>query len=488
MWTRVLRRLAWLVVALIGAACTAPPAPRPDVIFILIDTLRADRLGCYGSERGVTPFLDSLAKESFVFRRAYAQSSWTNPSVASLFTSRFPSQHRATGKPRTSPAPAPSEVTLAEALRAHGYATAAFVANGGLFGRARGPKTPELGFAQGFDLYRMYGGSWVPPRGPKRRFRHTRAGEINVHALSWLAARSKEDRRPLFLYLHYMEPHSPYAPSPVALARVGRDRAALQRVNAHNWLWNRGDVDQAEVDMLADIYDAEVLSVDGSVRVLLNRLRRLGYLDHAIVIVTSDHGEEFRGHGRIGHGESLYESLIHVPLLIHVPGLKRRVDLPGVVSQIDVAPTLLEWVGAPVPESFQGHSLRRRMLRHISLWRRALAALGVDAGEPRVAISELLREADWPSRTRHRAAVISRSTKLIVTEDNRAEAYDLDVDPTEQRDGAAPAMEVASLRRTLADFDAAAALGDGEAVAVADPPPTLDTAAEERLRALGYDW
>ena len=193
------------VVALVGWACseeagrpsgTSPPgarsAPRPNILLVLIDTLRADRLGVYGNERGLTPFLDEIAKSGTVFSHAYAPSSWTCPSIASLFTSRYPSQHGATTPDARLVA---SEVTLAESLSASGYATAGFVANLRLDER--------LGFGQGFDHWRVF-----------KQLPLVRGKVVQTYSMEWLnPQQTASPDQPIFLYLHLTEPHSPYGVS-----------------------------------------------------------------------------------------------------------------------------------------------------------------------------------------------------------------------------------------------------------------------------------
>jgi len=163
--------------------CSSSP---PDVIIVLIDTLRYDRLGAYGSKRGLTPFLDSFAEQAYVFERAYAQSSWTNPSVASLFTSRYQWQHQLT---ELGSVLGPEEITLAELLGSHGYASAGFCANILVSHRS--------GFDQGFDLFRTMA---------ERNFAKGRAAHVNHEALAWLDEHTAGEgsRAPVFLYLHYM--------------------------------------------------------------------------------------------------------------------------------------------------------------------------------------------------------------------------------------------------------------------------------------------
>src|SRR5262245_40087556 len=189
------------VLLCMAAGCTRRSAP--NIVLIVVDTMRADRLGAYGNQRGLTPFMDSLASRGYVFHNAYAQSSWTNPSVASILTSRFQSQH---GIITFESVLADAELTLPEVLKRHGYTTGFFSANGLI--------SKRMGFAQGYDQYRsILVKATVAPR---HMWVPERAARINGEALAWLDTLPTSGGAPVFLHLHYMEPHSPYAPKPEA--------------------------------------------------------------------------------------------------------------------------------------------------------------------------------------------------------------------------------------------------------------------------------
>jgi arylsulfatase A-like enzyme len=483
---------AWLASALVAVALAlfAAPAPsaarRPNLLLVVVDTLRADRLGAYGNTRGLTPFLDSLAARGTVFRRAYAQSSWTNPSIASLFTSRFPSEHGVVANPRLRPAPADDEVTLAELLREHGYATGAFVANSGMPGVADDPRTAEepiegAGFGQGFEVYRVRVGH--PVKGTKL-WQNASAVEVNQPAVFWLKRTLAEEARPVFLYVHYMEPHIPYAPRPAIFQRLsgGRRRPNLERVNAYARLWRRMPAaDAAMRAALGDAYDAAVMSVDRGIAELFSDLAETGFLDDALVVVTADHGEEFFEHGILGHGSTLYDPVIRVPLLmLTTAGPKARTDVSDVVSLIDVAPTLLDRAGVARPESFRGVSLAPHLGERTALWRRITALFA--RPQPPPAFCELVQSGDWERETPHRHAVVAGDHKLIAGVDGTLDFYDLATDPMEMHPSATNGRE--ELQRALAGFvaDVGAETEASAPTAAAEPDPeTL-----ERMRALGY--
>lgn len=475
--------LVVLVLSMLST-CSWGRRERPNLLLIVIDTLRADRLGSYGNQRGLTPFLDSLAARGTVFRRAYAQSSWTNPSVASLFTSRFPSEHGVTAPPRNRPAPADGEVTIAELLRDHGYATGAFVANAGMPGLSDDPRRADepienAGFGQGFEAYRLNIGHRVKD---SKLWQNAHAADVNRQALYWLGNELAQEKRPVFLYVHYMEPHIPYLPPAEILQRLtaGRARLDLERVNAYATMWRRRPAGAKMRAALGDAYDAEVASVDQGIAELLSELTATGFLDNAVVVVTSDHGEEFFEHEILGHGNTLYDLAIHVPLLMAATADRTgHGEVSDVVSLIDVAPTLLDLAGIAQPNFFRGTSLAPHLGESSGL-RRWIPSL-FERAQPTPAFSELIQSDGWERLTPHRYAVIAGTRKLISGIDGRLTAYDLAADPLEMHPE--PGRDGKTLQNALIRFLAEVAdPTPKQAPTVAEPDPeTL-----ERLRALGY--
>jgi arylsulfatase A-like enzyme len=444
----------------------------PNILVVVADTLRADRIGAYGNTRGLTPFLDSLAARGFVFHNAIATSCWTNPSIASLFTSRYPWQH---GTVSLTGVLAQSEATLTELLRAQGYLTAGWSANPLLWIKG--------GWDQGFDHYeapvpsKVEGVAMlVPERGPA----------LNDKVRTWLgthSAQGSDRERPRYLYVQYMEPHTPYAPPADVIDQLFRDapKPDLDLINGGTMIagWiGKGHPLQPEIEQ---VYDAQVLAFDKSLSGLFDALSPTGFLDNAIVIITADHGEGLWDHGVYGHGGSLYDELIRVPLIVTVPREMTRVDIEETVSLVDVAPTLLDFAGATPPSSFMGQSLRDYMEPPWSI--RGLVQRARSASSPpRIAYSDmgLTRETAEKSPSRHRRAVIVGPYKLIAGPDGHAEFYDRARDPTEQ--GGAAVVE--SMQQTLR-----------QSYALGAPPPEelvvgetaeLDSAQMESFRALGY--
>jgi arylsulfatase A-like enzyme len=435
------------------SACARPVSPPTRIVLVVIDTLRADRLGAYGSTRGLTPFLDSIAGRAVVFRNAWAAAPYTRPSVASLFTSRYPSEHGVTDFAGL--ALAEGETTLAEVLSGHGWGTAAVLGTPVLARRS--------GFAQGFSLY-------DEPKQAKRP-----GNLLNTLALASLPMVGA--RGPTFLYLHYMEPHVPWAPPADLLARVrpGLPVADLSRLNRAYMVANLVPPDAATRAGMEAVYDAEVAAVDGELRGLLGFLERQRLLESAVVVITADHGEAFGDHAAFGHGNSLYEEQIHVPLLVLLPGQStgRIVDEP--VSLIDVAPTLLDLAGIAVPASFEGRSLRPQLEAGLARYLE-----GPWAGHVPV-VAELLTRPGLPEVpvpwSHHERAIRFASRKLIRTLEGTDEAYDLRDDPDELR------------RDTVSDDRLTVALGDfvvRHPRTLGGPKSAVDPETAERLKALGY--
>jgi len=331
---------------------------RPDVLFYLIDTCRADHLSYHGHEAPTTPFLDQLAERSVVFERCYSQAPWTKPSMASILSSTYPSEHGIQSLLQRLPS---SVVTLPEMVEDAGWTTAGFSAN------------PLMGalsnYTQGFGHFTE---SIRVNRADPIRFASGSAAKLNREVFGWL---ERNPAAPTFLYVHSVDPHEEYEPAPEHLERFA-DPAGMDTYR-EQWqalLDTRPDVpgnhltqwnfDQADIEpgpFIAygeDLYDADISANDVQIERLWERLMADGWGEDTIVIVTSDHGEEFFEHGGTSHGYSLYEELIHVPLMIHAPGLLPeglRVDRP--VRSIDIYPTLLELLDIEAPPGLRGRSL-----------------------------------------------------------------------------------------------------------------------------------
>jgi arylsulfatase A-like enzyme len=451
--------ICFLVLAL--PACRNDGVRRPNILLIVVDTLRADRLGCYGNRRGLTPFLDSLAARGTVFENAYAPSSWTVPAVASLFTSRYAVQHATA----TFEARLPStEITLAEKLSLAGYATGGLTANFRL--------SEQAGFAQGFRHFRAY----VPPRASMPIVRGDR---LRLDALAWLdRARAEAPRQPVLLYLQYMEPHQPYEPPEPYLsrfARAGDDPAAARAANQKLADIAFETIGAEERQVLEDLYDGEVAAADAEIGLLFRRLERRGFLRDAIVVVTADHGEEFGEHDLFTHGYTLYQDVIRVPLIVLAPGIPEGRVVRQNVSLVDLTPTLLELAGLPPEPRFEGRSLA------------PLLGAGSPADPAGSAGADILCELPQSGPAleirRHEQALIRDRQKLLVTPYGAAVFADLAGDPNEKHlVAAADSAAGKALEQILAEKLAEL----GRRSTAERETVEIDEATREKLRALGY--
>ncbi|MGK0219011.1 MAG: arylsulfatase A-like enzyme [Planctomycetota bacterium] len=348
MTARTARLLSAVLASLLCAGCSPQESADtpPNVILICMDTVRADHIGAYGyNANPTTPALDELAARSSVYLDTSATACWTKPSVPSFLTGTYPIQHgaylgdsktRLTTETDTLPQAA---LTLAELYSDSGYQTAAFVRNAQL--RA------GLGFEQGFDTYHDDAGD---------------AQQIRWHATDWLDAREAE--QPFFLYLHYLDAHWPY-PVPEEYAELFADPQHVAMFQSKDWRALRKSINSGEHELapeelqaLIDLYDGAIRYIDDQLAVLFAKLAREGLAENTIICVISDHGEEFMEHGRIGHGHGLYEALLQVPFVLHVPGQEaERVSTP--CSLVDLFPTLVAASGQRVPNGLPGVNLRR---------------------------------------------------------------------------------------------------------------------------------
>jgi arylsulfatase A-like enzyme len=436
---RALLGLAAAALAALGCRGGSPPEPALGVVLVSIDTLRADRLGCYGRRPSLTPSIDAFRQDAVLFEWVIAEAPSTLPSHASIFTSLIPQHHGASVTREM--ALAPAHLTLTEVLRDRGFSTAAFHGGGQL--------DAAFGLDQGFEVYKAKGHR--PGDASYDRFLPT-----VEKGLAWLEPR-RQGR--FLLFLHTYEAHSPYTPSREGLAALDAGYQGPLPAEISTDLLagiNTGQTALAPADRLhiEHAYEAEVHSVDAAFATLVEGLRRLGLYDRTLIVFTSDHGEEFGEHGKVGrHGHTLYDELLRIPLLVKYPHSWRSGQaLTAQVRGIDIAPTVLVALGMPVPAVFEGSDLTR------------YAAGGVPP--PPYAVSVLdgggssLRSPRWKW--------------------DRHALYDLSTDPGERVDVSAAYPRVAErLRRKAEELVAKAAT-------IGPVPATLDPALQERLRALGY--
>ena len=417
---------------------------RPNIIMISLDTLRADHLGCYGYERNTSPFIDSLARHGVRFSRVTANAPMTTPSHMSIMTSLYPQKHGVlSGRYRLKTKPP----TLAAVLSSEGYLTAAFTEGGNI--------SSIHGFDLGFDYY------WEKKCDDIQR--------ILGKGETWL---EKHRGRPFFLFLHTYQPHEPYRPHqkftdifypgttrrfprgyPPGLFQVGASRA----------------LNEEELRSVQALYDGEIRYCDASLDAFYHRLEEKGLLENTLFIILSDHGEGFMEHRLMGHGNSLYEEALHIPLIFHMPA-----KIPGgrviqaFARSIDIAPTILEIAACPLPASFTGVSL-------FSLF---------DSQESFPSITSLLYL--YPRRTatfyETHALRTPRYKYISSTDPAQPPAlFDLDGDPGEEENLASSRPRI--VREMKEKLDRALARHR-----IAEEPDTVDPDAriEQELRELGY--
>lgn len=421
----------------------------PNVILIVLDTLRADRLGAYGSTTGRTPFLDRWAAHSVVYERAYAPSSWTVPSIASLFLARYPSEHQLSGWQAVLP---PEDLTIAESLQQHGFQTAGFSANLQV--------SSKNGFDQGFEEFRLL----LAPD-----FGKGDATQLNEAVSAWLE-HADDRNRPFFLYLQYMEPHAAYrSHSEVSSEQQASDAELGKRLLSGALAASSGvakpwSFDSSEVGRLRELYDGELAYLDARLAEIFAQLEKHGALRHALVVITADHGEDFGEHELFVHGTSLFEPSIHVPLIVRLPGRTEPERVPFPVELAGLAPAVLRELSVPIPPAFHVPALPRDP--------------GTGSLDHRYAYSELMQTTPGALQLQ-RYAIVGATHKLLVTPNDQYLYYDLTSDPAEAHPLAAPAF-AAELRQVLADYTRAM----GTPMPRATAP--LDATTRERLRSLGY--
>jgi arylsulfatase A-like enzyme len=322
---------------------SSPPArdapnlrPRPHVFIYLVDTLRSDHLGCYGYGRPVSPHIDAFARDASVLH-GIAQSSWTKPSVASLFTGLSPPAHRAEERGDTL---SPEATTLAKLLGAAGYRTLAVSSNAWV--------SATFGLDQGFQEFRSL-------LGPSDR--------VN-QALFALLRTVRPDER-LCVYAHTVDPHAPYAPPADFRARFAPARASLKAASVGLIIdlaakKRRGEsISSSLLEEMTALYDAEIASNDLQFGLFLEELKRRGLYDDSLIVFTADHGEEFFEHGGLTHGTTLYAEVLEVPFIVKWPrGIEAPVSPRGSLAQhVDLFPTILDLLGIALPPGIEGRSL-----------------------------------------------------------------------------------------------------------------------------------
>lgn len=351
---------AWLGEKIKTANLSAPQADVPNVIVIVVDTLRADHLSSYGYERDTSPFMDSLAAEGIRFENAISPSSWTQPSHASMLTGRYTYEHQAETHPLDATYP-----TIGEAMQAQGYRTGAFSANTLFF-------TRRQGFGRGFlyfeDNYRSIQDAFLNSSlygfvfdfyGLRKALKYegvpTRkyAEDINRSALHWI---EKDKDKPFFVFMNYFDVHDPYTPPEPYRSKYASISNPGGLINGFMERYHP-ELTPEQLQSEIDAYDGSISYVDDQIKKLFGELEQRGLLENTIVIITSDHGESLGEHGLLQHSASLYLQEIHVPLIIWGPGrisASPAIDTP--ISTTALPATILSLIKS-TDEVFPGPSL-----------------------------------------------------------------------------------------------------------------------------------
>lgn len=417
--------------------CSAK-ASRPNVVIVVIDTVRADHLSAYGYGRPTTPRIDSFARDAVRFSHAYSVSSWTVPAHASLFTGLYPATHGATQEHLQLDGQFP---TLAETLRDAGYASVAFSGN---------PYVAQAtGLARGFESMKemwRQPGNWESGAKPHA---------TNRLISEWLDRRPTD--RPFFLFVNYIEAHFPYdAPAayqkPYLPKEITAGEAEQAKVKWNDWYLQPRPFPPRVAAIRVGQYDAEITYLDAIVGELLDDLKKRGLYDDALIILVSDHGENLGANGHLDHVFSLYNSTVQVPFIMRLPhGRSSGVVRSDPVQLIDIFPTVAaEARISIVTDHLPGLNvadnaapLDRAIVAEYEYPNQALGAFA-----PRDQESAALA----PFRRRLRSIQVG-STKLIAGSDGRSELYDLAEDPDERLNVIVGRKEVAAeLQQRLMDL------------------------------------
>jgi arylsulfatase A-like enzyme len=457
------------VLAGIGDLGRAEVCTRPNVLLIGVETLRADHLGCLGYLRNTTPTLDRLAKQGVVFSRAMATSSWTMPTTMSVFTALYPGVHQMTGWDKKLPA---ATTTLAQILKRNGYRTAAFVGNPAL--------DADYGFDRGFDLYDDFSVRLSLQSGlfadneqvTKNIYDGALTNEaVNRAAGNWLAGNYSQ---PFFMFVFYFDTHHDYVPPPPYDTMFDPNYDGT--VNGRGIRGEpRKTVRPAPRDLehIIALYDGEIRYTDHCIAQLLDKLAQHQILDNTLIVVFGDHGDEFYEHGSTSHAFTLYNEVLNVPLIFRLPTAiepGRKIDV--LVSQVDVMPTVLDYLNIEYDGFVQGPGLRAVIEKEKSKVHDVVyAEVGVEENKV------------------FTAAVGNRYKFILDMETGRREVFDLSQDPMGQCNifqGLSSAGPVPLENQLSTWLWANAKLADQLSRGRGPVKPQPNEARYRQLKALGY--
>ncbi|MFN0242072.1 MAG: sulfatase [Planctomycetota bacterium] len=396
-------RVCWARPSVVGKTA---PEQRTNVLIVSVDTLRADHLSCYGHTRATSPNIDALAARGVLFERALSTAPWTLPSYGTLFSGMEVAKHKAGviaeresawGKDEAVPTKVATQGlradvrTLAERLVRARYRTAGFYSNTFL--------NPNSGLDRGFETYVYY--------------QYNAASGVDL-AQQWVDDHARE---PWFVFLHLMDPHAPYAPpAPYDQQFAGRSVETLESYPPDTGALRQTPPSAEFKKQLIDLYDGEIAFTDAQIGRFLDHLAEIGELDDTLVVFHSDHGEEFWEHGGFEHGHDLHDEVLHVPLILALPGkLAPGARVAARVSTADILPTVLELLGVESSGALDGRSL--------------LPLVGARDAAPRDLVSESIL---WGKT--ERKARFAGDLKLIAMGASDDRLFDLAQDPGERQD------------------------------------------------------
>ena len=462
-------------------------AARPNIILLVLDCARAQSLSCYGYPRETTPNIDRLAEDGVVYENAFSPANWTIPSHASMFTGTYPSEHRVSGRGLRLDR---QFITLAQVLKAQGYETVGFTANS-LVSRI-------TDLDRGFDRIRDV--TWLLDRPnpslvttiidrlyAKLTWRRYDYGARRVNRLirGWLSRREASGP-PFFLFVNYLETHLKYDPPgkfKLLFQPQGVTHRRIRRVPQRPWDYMSGALEVSEEDfkILTALYDAELRYADYRVGQLVEFLQARSLMDNTVLVVTSDHGENVGDHGLMDHQFSVYNSLIHVPLIVRYPeAFPPGQRITEIVQTLDIFPTLMDLLGIDDEDAWnqvQGWSILPNRVRQ----------------RPQFAVSEDLAPQMWLLNTvqganerglqhdRQLRAYITLAHKYIWASNGQEELYDWTVDPGEMNNLINDEPGIAGALRSRLDEWVSAHGSASE-----QPTGEIDDAVMERLKGLGY--
>jgi len=457
--------LAGLVVVLLLNAVQAIrwqgiPSTRPNILILVVDALRADHLGRYGYTRDTSPEIDQFSEDALVYESCYSTSPWTKTSVGSLLTSLYPSQHGAFFFHNRLP---DSRLTLAEVFKNNRYSTLAVQTNPTI--------SDDYNFDQGFASFQVL---------PFERAEH-----VKKKLFAWLGKK----RTPFFAYLHFMETHLPYDPPPEYYALFETDEGPFgisgNQDAFKTRLLNELGLSPKDKRYFINLYDGEIRYFDDQFRDIITYLKEKDLYESTIIVLTSDHGEEFWDHGGLEHGHTLYNEMLHIPLMIKPAGVRPGEEKNSPVQIVDIYPTLLHLAGLKCPDHIMGLDLLAKLKNEP----RMLYFEGLVWGAESKGI---LR--DGIKLIENTGVMDPRSLEYIegfkkthsVKDMNRFELFDLDADPEEKHNTVQTEKETAALLRSLLYRFKTAASSLGTDKQIKKTRRTQRDKTREDLRSLGY--